>query len=230
MWEKLVLYNSDLEHFDVAFFLVLDGLGVDVKTFAGILRLLTSSPHARILVTGGQELFNTIEKNGVRVDKITLGGASPGTQLYVKHRMDSMMTLKDRSHAGVEETRQNILKMLRSTIGDYYVINRVLDNIAKTDDEDEIKAILETAGASRLDQIDADIEALNRTLMAKKIGEVNELITWVSTSRHGVSPLVLEGVMSLRPGAGISLMSIEAKIEGEYAIFSLDFGRIVFKI
>jgi hypothetical protein len=45
MWTKLLLENEDLENLDLTFFLVLDGLGVDVETFTRILKKRFRTMH-----------------------------------------------------------------------------------------------------------------------------------------------------------------------------------------
>ncbi|KAH6895943.1 hypothetical protein B0T10DRAFT_229685 [Thelonectria olida] len=237
IWRKLLLQNEDLDNLDVTFFLVLDGLGVDVETFAHILNKLSDSTRfqkTRIFLTGSQELFSAIERVGrVKVDKIVLGEANKqDIKLYVKHRMEGMDMFKDVSRPDVSETRENILKnVLESTAGDFYKINRVLDNISKTDEVEEINAILETAGDARPDQIEADIESLNKTRTAKEISEINEIILWVSTAGHGFTPHLMESAMALKPGnGGTLLMSMESKIKTKYTIFSAEYGTIQFKV
>jgi hypothetical protein len=185
-------------------------------------------------LTGSQELFRKIERiGGVQVDKIVLGEANKqDVELYVNHRMESMEMFKDASRPGVSETRENILdKVLKSTDGDFYKINHALDNISKTDEVEEINAMLERAGDARPDQIEADIESLNQTRTMKEISEINEIVLWVSTAAQAVTPDFMEGAMALKPGSGgTSLMSLESKIKTRYTIFSAEYGRIEFKV
>jgi hypothetical protein len=168
------------------------------------------------------------------MDKIVLEDAnSKDLMLYISKRMDSMDILRNTSRPGVSELRTNILSSLQSsTKGDYYKVERVLDNISKTDDVDEIDALLESAGNVRPDQIEADIEKLNQQRTPKEIAEINEMILWVNDARIWFSPTEIEAALALKAGpkASTSLMSIEAKIASKYTIFTTDSGLVQYKV
>lgn len=215
---------------DVTFYIVLDGLGANAEVLISFLQRFSDNPiiqRTRILLTGNKELFDAINlAGGVKMDKIVLGDAnSKDLVLYINRRMDSMEILKNTSRPGVSELRTKILSSLQSsTRGDYYKIERVLDNISKTDDVEEIDALLESAGNVRPDQIESDIEKLNQQRTPKEVAEINEMVLWVNDARIWFSPAQIEAALALKAGskASTSLMSIEAKIASKYTIFTTD--------
>ncbi|KAF5005699.1 hypothetical protein FDECE_7860 [Fusarium decemcellulare] len=238
MWTQLLLENQDLSAMDVTLFIVLDGLGANAETLIAFLQRFSGNPlvqRTRILLTGTRRLFESIERaGGVRMDRIVLGEDNrKDLVLYINKRMDGMEILKDTSRPGVSDMRAKILKELQSsTGGDYYKVGRVLDNISKTDEVDEINDLLETAGSARPDQIEADIEKLNQTRTTKEIAEINEMILWINAARIWLEPLEMESALALKagPGASTSLMSVEAKIESKYNIFSTETGFVEYKV
>ncbi|RKK77751.1 hypothetical protein BFJ69_g6040 [Fusarium oxysporum] len=238
MWTQLLLENEDLLAMDVTFYIVLDGLGANAEVLISFLQRFSDNPiiqRTRILLTGNKELIDAINlAGGVKMDKIVLGDAnSKDLVLYINRRMDSMEILKNTSRPGVSELRTKILSLLQSsTRGDYYKVERVLDNISKTDDVEEIDALLESAGNVRPDQIESDIEKLNQQRTPKEIAEINEMILWVNDARTWFFPAQIEAALALKAGpkASTSLMSIEAKIASKYTIFTTDSGLVQYKL
>ncbi|KAK2127733.1 hypothetical protein NOF04DRAFT_1345276 [Fusarium oxysporum II5] len=224
MWTQLLLENEDLLAMDVTFYIVLDGLGANAEVLISFLQRFSDNPiiqRARILLTGNKELFDAINlAGGVKMDKIVLGDAnSKDLVLYINRRMDSMEILKNTSRPVFYEGRN-------------YKIERVHDNISKTDDVEEIDALLESAGNVRPDQIESDIEKLNQQRTPKEIAEINEMILWVNDARIWFSPAQIEAALALKAGpkASTSLMSIEAKIASKYTIFTTDSGFVQYKL
>ncbi|KAF9773209.1 hypothetical protein IL306_009020 [Fusarium sp. DS 682] len=238
MWTQLLLENQDLLVMDVKLFIVLDGLGSNAEVLINFLQRFSDNPiieRARIFLTGNKRLFDGINSaGGVKMDKIILSEAnSKDLVLFINKRMDSMEILNNTSRPGVSDLRTKILSSLQSsTGGDYYKIGRVLDNISKTDDVDEIDSLLESAGNVRPDQIESDIEKLNQQRTAKEIAEINEMILWVNDARVWFTPTEIESALALKAGpkASTSLMSIEAKIASKYTIFSTDSGFVEYKV
>ncbi|EXM08574.1 hypothetical protein FOIG_01654 [Fusarium odoratissimum NRRL 54006] len=219
MWTQLLLENEDLLAMDVTFYIVLDGLGANAEVLISFLQRFSDNPiiqRARILLTGNKELFDAINlAGGVKMDKIVLGDAnSKDLVLYINRRMDNSLI---------------------TTVfyeGRNYKIERVHDNISKTDDVEEIDALLESAGNVRPDQIESDIEKLNQQRTPKEIAEINEMILWVNDARIWFSPAQIEAALALKAGpkASTSLMSIEAKIASKYTIFTTDSGFVQYKL
>ncbi|KAF7552379.1 hypothetical protein G7Z17_g4331 [Cylindrodendrum hubeiense] len=238
MWTQLLLQNEDMANIDVTFFIVLDGLGSNVETFTHLLRSFSDNAliqRTRILLTGKRDMFDSIENaGGLKVEKIALGEPNKqDVELYINNRMGEMEILKDTTRPGVSEMREKILNDLQeSTGGDYYKIGHVLDNISKTDDVEEINTYLQGAGDARLDQIEDDIEKLNKTRTEKEISEINEIILWVWASPVWMTPLEMEGILALKAGngGGTSLMSMVSKIKTKYTIFNTDYNVVDFRV
>ncbi len=241
MWAQLLLDNEDRNSMDSAFFIVVDGLDENV---ASLLHLLgrVSEPaigrRTRVLLTGPKTMFDVLDNANVGFDKITLGEPNkPDIGIFVNARMDDMDMLKDPKRPGISEMRSKIQSSLTDmTGGDYYKIGRVLDDIGKTDEVEEIERLLETAGLTRPDQIEADIEKLNKTRTVKEIAEINEIIVWINDGREWLKPKQMEAALTLRAGRGTngiqtSLMSVESKIQTKYSIFTVDsFNEIDYKV
>lgn len=238
MWSQLLLQNEDIANIDVTFFLVLDGLGSNVDAFTHLLQNFSDNAliqRTRILLTGNREMFDSIERaGGLKVEKIELGEPNKqDVELYINSRMEEMEILKDTTRPGVSEMREKILDDLKeSTGGDYYKISRVLDNIAKTDDVEEINTYLQGAGDERLDQIEADIQKLNETRTSKEISEINEIILWIWAAPVWMTPLEMEGILALKAGngGGTSLMSMVSKIKTKYTIFTTEYNAVDFRV
>ncbi|KAH7309813.1 hypothetical protein B0I35DRAFT_440677 [Stachybotrys elegans] len=259
MWNQLVVENADLLNLDVVFFIVLDGLtpGTNTQVFVDVLRQLFKAGDKlmnkiRVLITGMSDVFKAIEDEVAarladeeeasgaanqwlgKVHKVKLGEPNKqDIQLFINNRLNSMDIFKDRTRRGVVDMRSKILEELTlSTQGDFYKINRVLDNISNTDNIEEINHYLESAGQTRPDQIEADIETLNRVRSAKEISEINEIILWVEWAYRWFNPSVMEAAIAIKQGGtGTSLMPLEAKIKTRYTIFTIDAdGDVAYKI
>ena len=243
MWTQLLLENEDHANIDVIFFIVLDDLGDEIGMFTQLLQRFSDSSllqRTRILLTGQKKMFDALHvAGGIAVDKIMLGGApnKQDIELYINNCMDGMEILKDSKRPGVSEMRTKILNELQqSTDGDYYKINRVLDNISKTDEVEEIDEYLRNAGDTRPDQIEADIKKLEQIRTPKEISEINEMILWVDIGYEWLNPSQMEAVIALKAGTGTSstaqrtsLLSIESKINNKYTLFHIDYGFVCFK-
>ncbi|KAH8891728.1 hypothetical protein GQ53DRAFT_864438 [Thozetella sp. PMI_491] len=241
MWTQLLLENEDRRTMDNAFFIAVDGLDDNIGGLLYLLRKLSDSSatlRTRVLLTGSHSMFESIESAGVVFSRITLGEKNkPDIELFVKARMDEMDTLKDSKRPEVSEMREKIRTCLGSmTDGDYYKIGRVLDDIEKTAEVEEIEMLLETAGLTRPDKIEADIEKLNCTRTAKEISEINEIILWVNSARQWLKPNEMEAALALRAqrggvGAATSLLSLETKLQTKYSLFAIDsYNEVDYKV
>ncbi|KAF7559874.1 hypothetical protein G7046_g4295 [Stylonectria norvegica] len=229
MWTQLLLENEERTNFDVDFFIVLDGLGENVALFTKLLQKFTeaSLKRTRILLTGKQDLFEYLSAaGGVSIDKMCIGEYNEkDLELFITNRMDSMDVLKDPKRPGVSDIRTKILQDLQnSTGGDYYKVGRVLDNIAKTDEVEEINELLANAGSERPHQIEAEIENLNQVRTTKEVAEINEIISWIDAGLKWMTTDELEACLALRAGADslgnrTSLMSLESKVKTKYTLF-----------
>ncbi|CAJ2506717.1 Uu.00g079030.m01.CDS01 [Anthostomella pinea] len=210
MWTQLLFENDDRSSIDITFFLVIDGLGKNVKDLTKLLHM---------------ETFKLVDQvEGIQYDKITLGETNKkDIELYINQRMNHIETLMDEKNAHV---RQEIIKALtESTDGDYYEIGSALDKISKTDDPATINEYLKDAGKQRPELIDAQIENLNQTLDAKGTGEINEMILWVDYSYEWQNLGEMEAMLVLRTDKASSagLLSLESKIRlKKYSLFSVD--------
>lgn len=242
MWTHLLLENKDRLKQDSIFFIVIDGLDDDIEALAPLLPKFSTNPnhhHTRVLLTGKQSTFETLEKiEGVAFDKITLGATNvQDIELYIKNRMDEMDMLKVSDSPKVSEIRDEILSTLKAkTAGDYYKLVPALDDIEESNgDESEIRRCLEQAGETRPERIKATIDKLNVTRTKKEIDEINEIIIWVQSSFEWLSPNEMEAALALRfnntSGQQTSLLTMESKIRNKYSLFTIGVnGYIVYSL
>ncbi len=241
MWTQLLLDNEDRSTQDSTFFIVVDGLDENVESLLHLLQKLSNpvvSHRTRVLLTGGKSMFDLLAGADVEFNKITLGEPNkPDIEVFVKARMDSMPMLKDIKRPGISEMRAKILSSLTDlTDGDYYKIGRVLDDIEKNDEEEEIE---EASRDRRPDQTGSDRGRHREPEQDednKEITEINEIILWINSGRKWLKPKEMEAALTLRAGKGsaraqTSLMSLEAKIQTKYSLFAVDsFDEIDYKV
>ncbi|KAK4170921.1 hypothetical protein QBC36DRAFT_295850, partial [Triangularia setosa] len=142
--------------------------------------------------------------------------------------------LNDLDREGIKESRADITNTLTSAGGDYRNIRQVLDDIAKSDEADEIKKILGKASHTVAEQVEADIAKVHQ----KDILIINELILWIISGRQWLKPNAMEAAMALGLASSStrvssrSLSSLERKLnEGRYFLFQIDRnGEVNFKV
>ncbi|KAK7216486.1 hypothetical protein V2G26_004489 [Clonostachys chloroleuca] len=235
MWSELLFDNKDLLSMDITLFIVFDGIIGSIQHFSQILQALLNSPVSdrfRIVITGSDDFFDELETvGGIKVAKIPLAQSNQSDiEIYIKNRMDHMDILKEKTPI-VADIRARILRELpKSTEGDYHKINRVLDNISKTDDPDEVDFQLESARRPRPEQIEADIQKLNQSLSKREIAEINEMILWLNNGMFAKVDLALiEAAIGLGIGDYVSpsLMSMRSKIKLKYTLFQVGWNDTV---
>ena len=242
MWQKLLIENPDRPSMDSTFFIILDGLNENSYSefLAPLLRQLKPTHRTKILLTGKRSARAKLEEEKVSFDHITLGEVNiSDMKYYINWRMDQMDMLRDIARTEIQEMREKILGVLtESTGGNYRKIRRVLDNISRTDEVEEINGYLKDAGNTAADQIAIDIARLEQTSTAKEIAVINELVLWTISAYVWMTPLQLEAALAIKaltslataPTTGDSvtavpttLSSLESKIrKGRYPFLHMD--------
>ena len=146
-------------------------------------------------------------------------------ELYIISRLDSMGTFRDSSRPGIADWRIKVRNTLRDkTGGDYVKVVKCLDDIEKIDLVEEIQEVLNNAGKTRSDQIEVEIQGLNKSRTAKEIAEINEVILWLNSARTTLFPDQLDAVLAVgQPCDGLSsLLPIEAKLRSKYTLFDIN--------
>jgi len=228
-WNSLLLDNADVQKLGVSFVIVVDGLGDMVDALVPLcqgMREGLSGGSFRLLLTtrpggAGSMLLPALNMIGA----IPLEGKTlPDIELYINARLDTMEAFRDPSRPDVPEWRANILTSLRDkTGGDYVKLVKCLDDIEKIDLVEEIQEVLDNAGKTRADQIEAEIQGLNKTRTAKEIDEINQIILWMNTARESLFPDQLDAVLAVgQSTSGISsLLPLEAKLRLKYTLFEI---------
>ncbi|CAH0021655.1 unnamed protein product [Clonostachys rhizophaga] len=235
MWSELLFDNEDLLSMDITLFIVFDRIIGSIRHFCQILQGLMNSPisdRIRIMITGSKDFFRELETvGGIKVAKIPLVQSNESDiEIYIKDRMDHMDILKEKTPSVVDIRARILRELPKSTEGDYHKINRVLDNISKTDDPDEVDFQLESARRPRPEQIEADIQKLNQSLSKREIAEINEMILWLNNGMLvKVDLAMIEAAIELGMGDYVSpsLMSMRSKIKSKYTLFQVGWNDTV---
>lgn len=146
-------------------------------------------------------------------------------ELYIISRLDSMDTFRDSSRPGIADWRIKVRNTLRDkTGGDYVKVAKCLDDIEKIDLVEEIQEVVDNAGKTISDQIEAEIQGLNKSRTAKEIVEINEVILWLNSARTPLFPDQLDAVLAVgQPCDRLSsLLPLEAKLRSKYTIFDIN--------
>lgn len=226
---RLLLENTEIEHMDAVFYLVIDGLGDDTldDVLLKFLRQASQSKNKkiRIFLTGPPAAFEQVKKNGVTCHNISISGNnSDDIEKVIDSEMKKFATLSDADRPEVAERRKDIReKLLRAAAGDYYKLNSVLNTIRDMDYMEDIDKAIKDAGNihGRVQQIQKDITMLNRVRSERQIKEINKIILWITfavvpLSKKHISALLLMiiGETLLRP--------LAERFQTKYLLFEVD--------
>ncbi len=228
-WRHLLLDNPDIVKTGVCFVLVVDGLGDMAGALAPLLRAMQEGQSGNcfrvLLATRKDGAHSMLLPVKSMVGTIALEGrTAPDIERYIKSRLDVMEAFGDLSRPGILEWRAKIVATLRDkTSGDYVKLVKCLDDIEKVDLVEEIQNVLDNAGKSRSDQIEAEIQALNQSRTAKEIAEINEIVLWMDTARVPLPPDDLDAVLAVGQSSdgGSSLLPLEARLRAKYTLFAV---------
>ncbi|KAL4763860.1 uncharacterized protein BDW70DRAFT_148252 [Aspergillus foveolatus] len=228
---KLLFNNPDIgQMIDANFFIVIDGLndvvGDTLVSFLADAIASASSHHKiRILLTGRPRAFEQISaaNKDIRFKTIHISERNrPDIDIYIESRMDMIEALRNKERFGVKDLRKKIRVALRDkTSGDYFRVNTILKRISHLDYVNDIDQVLENAGRERSQQIQAEIESLNKVRNAKEIVEINEIILWILYGREWLKPKQMAAVLYVQSGE-LSLLTLEAKLQLKYTLFEVD--------
>jgi hypothetical protein len=209
MWDRMFVGNKEVQNPDRTFFIFLDGmdsLDSDMPLLVQLLQKLSSTPGSgrkvRVCLTARPKTTATLVDAGkgigfFRVPVSERNGED--IKRYIESRMDNMAIFKDASRPGIMEWRQRILDTVSEKCeGDYFRMNSILKELSSADLIPEIESILANAGRTLSDQIQRDLQRLNKERTRAEIVEINALIRWVQygTLWMGVDPM--EDIVSLR--------------------------------
>ncbi|KAL6237695.1 hypothetical protein BDW75DRAFT_71713 [Aspergillus navahoensis] len=227
---KLLFDNPDIGQIDANFFIVIDGLNdvvgdTLVSFLADAVASARSHHKIRILLTGRPRAFEQISVAGKGISFRTIRISErnrPDIDMYIESRMDSIEALRNKERFGVKDLRKKIRVALRDkTSGDYFRVNTILKRISHLDYVNDIDQVLENAGRERSQQIQAEIESLNKVRNTKEIVEINEIILWILYGREWLKPRQMAAVLYVQSGE-LSLLTLEAKLQLKYTLFEVD--------
>lgn len=233
----LLFGNSDLQNMDAVFYIVIDGLSG--KMGEGMLKFLqrasaaTGDRRIRVLVTVDPQCREHLnEAGGIAFNSIPISGNNQtdlGT--FMRWRMDSMSTLRNKTRPGIQELRDRIrTELSRATKGDYFKINLALDDIKKRDRVSDMENALSNAGNNRSVQVHKEIEWVNQNRSESEINEVNEIILWIRCCRELLTERMMTAALYAN-GEEPSLLSLQDKFKEKYPLFSItNKGEVAFRV
>ncbi|KAI8631164.1 hypothetical protein F5Y19DRAFT_425266 [Xylariaceae sp. FL1651] len=201
-WDQLFFNNKECQNSNTTFYLFIDGFDKELIPLYQRFCKQADRAQLRIFLTGRPELIANYlsQAEGVDFTHIPITDRNgQDIEKYTISQMDNMPMLRDTSRQGISEWRQTIMEELRDKCaGDYFKLNTGLTALAKVDLIEDIREVLEEAGKTRLDQIDAELRRLNNIRTIKEIREINEIILWVDYGRRFFTVETLESILSVK--------------------------------
>lgn len=239
IWDQLFVNNTERHNSDTTFFIFVDGLDTDMRSFVTVFQKLCSTEmgKVRIMLTAGQRMVTECSRHmkDVKFEVIPIADRNGSdVEKYINYRMDAMLTLRDYTRPGISDWRKRILVDLSAKCaGDFYKLNSSLDTLAQMDLIEDIESVLADANKTRSDQIDAEIIHLNKTRTPKEIQEINDIILWVDNGRRWFPVDMIETLISLKyrspdgsqtvssRSLAVSLLPLSQKLAEKYTLFEI---------
>jgi hypothetical protein len=223
---KLLLENTELEHMDAVFYLVIDGVSdTPDDSLLKFLRQASkpSKKKIRVFLSGTPAAFAKIKKSGLSCYSIPISGNNnDDIQRFIEARMDKFEALCDAERPMVAERRKKIREdLFEATAGDYFKINSALNAIATLDYMEEINEVIQAAHQGHFGQISDEIRLLNRVRTPRQIREINQIILWVTFSIGPILEKHLLATLYMNIGEA-PLQSLLARFQTKYLLFEVD--------
>ncbi|PKS08099.1 hypothetical protein jhhlp_005374 [Lomentospora prolificans] len=206
LWQNLFFENRELHNQDTTFFIFLDGIDPDFRSFVPLLQKLSAQPELRRKVRVCLTIQTQAAKDWlvpsrrIPFHKILISDHNiEDVKKYILFQLDSLPIFKDSGRPGIQQWRDRILgTLVEKCEGDYFRINNILKSLSRVDLISDIEAILADAGKTRVDQIDSEIQRLNEERTPTEIDEINTIIRWVSYGLVYINIDTLQSLLSLR--------------------------------
>lgn len=228
---QLLLNNTELEHMDAVFYLVIDGLGDDLD--ASLLKFLqqlvgSRDKRIRVFLTGTPRAFEQVEKAGVVCPSIRINpNNDDDITKFIEARMNKFDALADTERPGVLERRNQIREQLsQAAAGDYYKLDSALNVISTLDYMEDINRVIQGTRDDRSKQLHDEIEMLNRERSPRQIQEINQIIRWVKFALDPVSDKTVSAVLYMVTGE-VPLRPLTEQIRTKYLLFEVNRKGIV---
>jgi hypothetical protein len=223
---QLLLDNTDLEHMNAIFYLVVDGLSDTLdNALLKFLRRASESrnKNIRIFLTGTLTAFAQIKKNGVVFRSIPISRKNhDDVEKFIDARMDKFDALSDPDRTGVTERRKKIREQLsQAAAGDYYKLNSALNTISTLDYMDDIKLVIQGAQEERSKQIHEEIQMLNKLRSEREIKEINQIILWITFAIEPVSEKHISAILYMSIGEA-PLRPLAERFRTKYLLFEVN--------
>ncbi|KAK8091716.1 hypothetical protein PG997_002077 [Apiospora hydei] len=204
IWQQLFIDNKERINNDTSFFFFIDASESDVKKLEELLQRLGSisdGKRVQIMLSASPETKGWLkEKLGSGVGVIPISECN-GSDIdtFINSRMNAMPILKDVKRTGISDWRTTIFNTLREKCeGDYFKLHSNLKDLEKVDLVDDIRDVLENAGKSRTDQIDAALRNLNNIRTPKEIDEINEIMLWINDGCDFLPVEAMESIVAIK--------------------------------
>ncbi|KAK8022574.1 hypothetical protein PG993_013341 [Apiospora rasikravindrae] len=204
IWQQLFINNKERINNDTSFFFFIDASESDVRKLKELLQRLGSisdGKRVQIMLSASPETKSWLKEtlgSGVGVIPISECNGSD-IDTFIESRMNTMPILKDVKRTGISDWRTTIFNTLREKCeGDYFKLHTNLKDLEKVDLVDDIMDVLENAGKSRTDQIDAALRNLNSIRTPKEIDEINEIMLWINDGCDFLPVEAMESIVAIK--------------------------------
>ncbi|KAI0155228.1 hypothetical protein GGR57DRAFT_464602 [Xylariaceae sp. FL1272] len=201
-WDRFFFNNKESMNPSTSFYIFIDAVDTELLPLLERFSKWAARSKTRILLAGRPELIaqHLGRPEGVRFTDIPIAERNgPDVQKFIIAQMDTMPMLRDVGRSGIATWRQIIQAELQDKCaGDFLKLTTSLSALSKVDLIEDIRDVLEKAGRTRLDQIDAELRRLNSSRTLKEIREINEIITWINTGRRYFKIEMMEALLSVK--------------------------------
>jgi hypothetical protein len=226
MSQRLLFECPYLRETNGMFYIIIDGLAG--KMGEGMLRFLEdvsatkTGGRIRVLITCDSDCYNHLgQVDGITIDSIQIDAKNESdVQAFVESRMNNMPALSDCTDASVRDLRKSVCDgLIKNTGHDYVRIKFALHEISKQEYPEKIMGIVDNSGRQRLQQIQEEIEELERSLTDAEIREINEIILWTQHHQGPMTESWLTAALRARDGKK-SLLRLSDKFKSKYTLFT----------
>ncbi|GFF30246.1 hypothetical protein IFM61606_10501 [Aspergillus udagawae] len=234
--ELLLKNREELNKIDVTFFIVINKIGnSDDEVDGTLLTFLQRVSHSRrksvrILFTATQGTIQKLARKGFRCPIISMNSNADDVSKYIDARLNGIDVLADVDNNDIANIRREIhAKLLAITKGNFYLMNRYLNDISGLDYDQEMFDVLDAPHDSLTDRIDKDIHRLNKDRTDSELREINTIILWITFARERMTAEKMKAVLQFENKA-TSLRPLEERLSQKFLLFEIDNdGYVAFK-
>lgn len=230
---RLLLDNhEELSNVNATFYIVINKLG-DKNGFVheGVLHFLQKlrklkKSSVRVAFTATPQTIDELRKHDIHCPTISMQDNKKDLELYIDYRLDRMRGLSDRGDNQVLRIRKEVQSKLQNRPQrNYYTISNILDEVSSLDLDKDIFEALDGPTKTLSQNVRADIAELNRSRKSHELGEINEIILWITFAREKMTAEKMNAVLQFHNKA-VSLLRLEDRLR-KFLLFEIDNDGLV---